>query len=819
MKQVKEGSITVFLSLILLLILAVIMTTIEAARVSTAKAYTERALSASMDSVLAEYYLPLFQEYHIFGLDASYGMQEIDEETMISKLENNMEYTFMPNKDLSLRNGYIPMDDVNLFGIQTSNTNIEQINTLLDYDGELFTDQAVSYMKYKEVGDIFENFIKNSSKVKETNAVEAVLNKKQVTEESLYQIDEKVLELMRLIDGISISEKGVELNNQEQIVIKDKFVKEICTLPVTMENIHINNPFVFSSLKNYYINPLEIIGTASDNIDDLIENISLKEQAKERYDDLKRIDRSKITDENKLKKLKKKLANAKKTLQKYTDREKTLLNSLNDELDTLNNMVSGTLSSINSSLPVVDELLIKQEIVTNEITDYESFLSANREGIDDNFYRGLMDDLTNIQKYKKTDSVTKDTIDDYNFEEMKNTLLKNKSILLNIKKYPKASATESTLNELKLLLNSSRNSFEGYSHNGLQFDYSTLAKPAESDSFFSCIQNLMQDGIMSLIIDTDKVSKKEIVSDLLPSKLHEVSENKEPFDISEQLANLNLNSKIGSLTDVFSNLGSNIDLTGAALAGGEAVGQALLLQEYLVEHFSEYNLENTENNQKALNYELEYILMGRSTDYNNLKSIITRIILIRTIMNLITLFADTKSSGEARTLAISFVGFTGLPALVMIIKTAILAIWSFTEALIDVAALLQNKSVPLLKTGNDIQLKLNEIFLLNKAYIETKVSKMKETAGTAQLKYKDYLRLFLFMEGKEKKSYRAMDLIQENIQNKYEDTFYLKNCIFGFRASAKFQMNSKFVSLPFVRQLIDFQDEGYIFKSTQEYSY
>ena len=63
----EEGTITVFLSLILLLILSLLFTMIEGARVNTAKVFAERALTAAMDSTLAEYYGPLWEEYHIFG--------------------------------------------------------------------------------------------------------------------------------------------------------------------------------------------------------------------------------------------------------------------------------------------------------------------------------------------------------------------------------------------------------------------------------------------------------------------------------------------------------------------------------------------------------------------------------------------------------------------------------------------------------------------------------------------------------------------------------------------------------------------------------
>jgi hypothetical protein len=139
--------------------MAVIMTTVESARISVGKVYGNRALASAMDSILAEFYVPLFQEYHIFGLEGSYGNETLQLDSIESKVKASMEYTFKPNKDLYYIDNYIPVENVNILDIQTSNVEISNINTLLDYDGDLFTSQAVSYMKYKELGNVLEDFL------------------------------------------------------------------------------------------------------------------------------------------------------------------------------------------------------------------------------------------------------------------------------------------------------------------------------------------------------------------------------------------------------------------------------------------------------------------------------------------------------------------------------------------------------------------------------------------------------------------------------------------------------------------------------------
>lgn len=822
MQQNQEGSITVFLSLILLLILAIVMTTVEATRVNVAKLYSERAFMTAMDSVLAEYYLPLFTEYHIFALDGGYGADTIQKESIRTKLEDYMEYTFEPNKDLYALEDDIPISNFNIFDIQTRNLEIKQMNTIMDFGGNLFVGQAVSYMKYQEIGMGLENFLQKLSIMKDTKVTQTVLSEKQKAEESLYSIDKGILDLMRLIDGISINENGIKTDSAGKILIKGNFVKKICIEPVTKENLGIENELVFSSLNAHYAQPLQMIDSASANIDSILDNIILKNSARISYLFLTLIDQSEIKDEEELAVLQSDIQQAKELLEQYKMRESNLLSSFKSDISDINELIEGTLTTIQSALPIIEDLMLKQNTVTEQIIEYESILLKNKQFFSDEFYQGLTDDLAAIQKYKKTGTEIDGGLDNYDFVGMKDTLLKNKAILLEMQKYSGVmiTAEEISLNAGKESLTHMRSTIGEYSHKELRFDYSTLTKPVESVNFFQCLNSILKDGIMGLVVeDMDSISDKELTATDLPTFLHQIKVRDEPKDVSEVLASMDLSSEIGSLADFFSDFGEDLDLAETVFNAGDALGQAFLFQEYLLEHFDCYSVKDAEESISALDYELEYILMGNNTDYKNLKAVIMRVLLIRTIMNVITLMGDTKSSGQARTMAIGFVGFTGFPAVVSIMKTIIISIWAFAESLIDVAALLQGKTVPLLNKGSDVKLELYELVLINKDFIKGKVARMKENTELTELSYQDYLRLFLFTEGKEEKSYRAMDLIQENLQTKYEDTFYIKNCLFGFQVDAEFQMDTKFVTLPFVKQFIDYKDNTYVFYSTKEYSY
>jgi len=814
MEQNKKGSITVFLSLILLLVVAVIMTTIESARVNVGKAYANRALALAMDSILAEYYAPLFQEYHVFGLEGSYGEESLQLDSIETKIQNSMEYTFKPNKDLYYMETYIPVENVNILDIKTTNLEIDNINTLLDYNGDFFTSQAVSYIKYKELGNVAEKFLNKISLIEETEQAQTVLNEKFKAEESIYKIDKDITKLMKLIDGITISEKGLD-TGKSGIKIQDDFVKKLFVLPVTSVNAGIYNPIVFYPLQNHFTNPISIINEIISDLDALSDNLKLINEARITYKYLSLIDQSIFTEEEEFLQHQQELQNAYEALQNYIQIEQSLLKAASEKIDRLEKLMNGTLKAIEKAIPVTEDLIKKQAEITSEINKYEMVLDASRDQLNEDFYKGLLEDFQVMERYKSNPE--KKGLEGYNFEGMKNTLITNQRVIGNAKSFlvSNISPTEEELLQTKYSFQNMKTAVLQYKYDYLVFDYTGLKEPEESEGFFKSIRNLVENGIIELVVeDMEGLSKKEIDSADLPSTILKIEESKDPDDIAKKYTDVNLESGIESLIDTYDSL------DGAMGAGGivEGIGELILFQEYLFEHFQHYDEKELKDALTTLDYELEYIIMGKKKDIDNLKAIIMRILLIRTIMNVISLMSDTKRNGDARLLAAAFVGFTGLPALVTIVKTLVLFIWSFVESLVDVAALLGGKEIPLLKSKNDILVELHEIILTNKTFIKSKTESIKENNFLA-LNYKDYLRIFLFMESQRNKSFRAMDLIQVNLQFRYEDTFLMQNCLYSFRINGKFRMEEKFIALPFVRDLLDTGESAYSFKITKEYSY
>ena len=251
-KQRTNGTITVFLSLVLLIILSLLCTIIEGARVNTAKVYAERALTTAMDSTLAEYYGPLWEEYHIFGLYAREDDSELLEDQMSDLLEEYMTYTFTPNIDLEDMDKNTRME---LFNISLSSLELENPTMLMDYQGELLIHEAVEYMKYREIGKGLELLLDKMSLLETPKKVSMIYEEKQKVEEELVEIDISILELMELLDGVKTGKRGIETDKNGTLKVSDYFIKKICFGQVTKEAVGINQNNIFLALKNKYVNP------------------------------------------------------------------------------------------------------------------------------------------------------------------------------------------------------------------------------------------------------------------------------------------------------------------------------------------------------------------------------------------------------------------------------------------------------------------------------------------------------------------------------------------------------------------------------------
>lgn len=821
-KKNHDASITVFLSLVLLLILSLVMTVIEGTRQKTAMVFTERALITAMDSVLAGYYGPLMDEYHIFGLNLPYE-EDLDKHDEISlRIQDYMSYTLNPGHGISGAGN-------SLYLFSNTLESVEVINStgLLDYQGEIFINEVIEYMKYRSIGNVIEFFMDKASLLEQPGKISVLYEEKAELEEKLVAIDEAILALMKHIDGISTGRKGLIRAAGGKLKTEESFVKKILYGPVTMESVGINNEVVFLALKDNYIDPSEgfdIIADSFIRLDTVLETIEVLENRLA-------INRQTVKEEQKaIEKLQEIPANSSETVDDYEEtinkhilEIKDRISALDDEaenissdigsymaekkklIDTINsygkniyNLVSNCLASAEQALNKLEIIISTAEDAEPLIRSYEENLNNKKSELEVQIYDSLQEEFNEIKKYLIDNS------NGYDFIRMKDILTVNCSVLsscLDSLNHGYEAMSTENYSRAKASFSCASNELPAYKTQGLNIDYSTLtAKEEDTPDYIEGMKDLIGKGIVSLVMDSDIISDKKITNERLPSDVEMILEEKEGFSFSKLLKNMTIGAKESKTGDLFGSFG-DYSLGSLIGNGADEILERVLVLEYIKEHFYRFPTIDDETEGRkpsALTYEMEYLLFGKTSDRGNLEAVIGRLLLIRTLLNFTTILACKEKWKEAKVIATSLVGFTGLPILVAITQGILMILLALASALIDVCALLTGKELPIIK--KDIDLEYIDILLLTRENIRKKAASYNDEKGFS---YNDYLILFLCLTNQRKLSYRMMDLVQENVNIRYETDISLQNCVFGYEAKVKYSIKPIFTSFTFMNKFIN----------------
>lgn len=201
----------------------------------------------------------------------------------------------------------------------------------------------------------------------------------------------------------------------------------------------------------------------------------------------------------------------------------------------------------------------------------------------------------------------------------------------------------------------------------------------------------------------------------------------------------------------------------------ETLPELLLFDEYILEKCSFYGQELEKSH---LKYQVEYILAGNENDLDNLKSIASRLLLIREAANAMYLFADEGRRAQASALAATVATVIALPELQVLLEYSILFAWSFAESVYDVRSLFDGGKVPLLKTDSSWHTDIGALF-------ESEDSGELSNSG---LSYEDYLRVLLKMMNLDEKTMRMIDVAELDIRKTAGNSnFRMDACIDGMR--------------------------------------
>lgn len=294
-----------------------------------------------------------------------------------------------------------------------------------------------------------------------------------------------------------------------------------------------------------------------------------------------------------------------------------------------------------------------------------------------------------------------------------------------------------------------------------------------------CMKNRIPASLIDKIKggDADEVDNREDISD--DSYEDDIDENERKKIKDPREAIKDIESDDGFSKFVMGDEYSDKVLDNKANIVGDisdiGILDKILFNEYLLSHFT--SIVNGSESKNKLDYEIEYIIKGCKKDSDNVKKVLRDIKLIRLPINIAFLMKDKVYHNIARIAAIVISGLSFNINAIRATKMAIITAWAYAESAIDVKALIKGKKVPLIKNRDNWNLGFDAI--LHFWNIEPKDS-------DKGMSYDDFLRGFLMLKSTKTKATRGIDLIEANLDIKFDNIAYKFNTKFNYKIDRKF---------------------------------
>ena len=231
--------------------------------------------------------------------------------------------------------------------------------------------------------------------------------------------------------------------------------------------------------------------------------------------------------------------------------------------------------------------------------------------------------------------------------------------------------------------------------------------------------------------------------------------------------------------------------------------------KYIELYFNNYaKISEYGNDDTALKYEMEYILNGNLNDKDNLTETIKKLVEVRNLSNGAYLITDGEKMQEITTLAETVATAIGMPFLTPVAQAVIIEAWALTEAVIDVRQLLNGEKVPIMKNSENWNSSIKNIGTFEDG--------RKNNTG---LTYTQYLQTMIMTQKTKNTVFRTMDLVQVNMQKRYNKDFLISECFGMCEVEANLRIEPVFTSLPIVSHLIGNINESFVYKTKMEYEY
>ena len=668
-----SGSVSIYFVFAIILIISVIMSVTEMARINCQKLYLQLATDAGLDSMASLYHRTLYEYYSLYGVE--YKTKDLLETEYLSYME-----PYFTDGDAYINNWYIASIDEEHIDLN--------YKTLVSEN--YLEKEIVNYMRLKIVGKAI-NFLGESFSITEESDIERLKEKvesvfEEIEKDDIYSeiydryfdfaSDIRTLEnhartIMSYVDKVNIRLNSIKtmpvsgtLSNGNQIRNKiDALLREADTLKSALISFRNRmNDFknkVYESRDNYLSDREQGTYNFTDDVCEFIES---------------EFDR----------------------FISYVDEYSEMCGKVDEGIDNL--------------MIIKDQVEIDKREIDSYVSELDSIedelaheMSQHGEDRDNDYIEELRDERREIQ----------DDFSDY-LKDMKDTYRDYKMETIEI-----LVSTNTHSSEVNLL-----DRLIGYK-NGI---------------------------VLNLVLDSEEVDRIE----------REIK-NISSFNILTHVDTLSVDK--------------------------------LLLGEYELDKFNYYNKEKSGELVKSgsTSLEVERLIAGKNSDFDNIKTVIDKILLMRIALNVLYIYIhpDKRQAVRSFTMAL-FSGFSPLLAEAMFIL--VLTAWGTAQSLADVKKILKGKKVSFMHTDETWSVSLTNI--LDVARNGISESEDNDDRGLA-FNYKDYLRIFLISTNQREINGRMAGIVESNLR-KLQNNFDFNKLIYSFDTKNDFVSKHLFTNFVFI---------------------
>lgn len=738
----QDGAITVFLSIILLIMVTLTGVIVDVARINVAKPQIQRAVETSIRSTLAGYCTPLKEQYGLFALD------EDENEKLKEVIQGYIRKNLMIDKE------YFNEDKigayVDIYDYEIESIEVESMFNMTE--DPVMMQQILEYMKYRAPKEFAQEFLDKLDMLKKAGSTSEAYKEKIDFEKELKGIENIQRELYKNIYGEYEERKFYLWHKQGTL---DHFVRKL-------------DEKQCSYLIDEYINAIK-------------DYHNLKEQ-------LKNAKEKESKDKNHL-------------MEKIHKAEKQIEEKYNEMINEI-----GKYSDVNNITVVkINELVDKSKNARKKLNEYKTYLSENKDNILESSQKQLIQEVNEYEKQISytQEGDGKNSLNEIKEALNKNILcLKDKEkdgadvISLIMKIDPqKAKNKIAYVEEIKEDI---LNRIKAY-NNRIQYDYIIKNRDKDYKKFDTRKDSQVDAKEKTKINGIEKKQNEIVIGDMeysiLPSivklKLDEKDRDQESSFFGNPKNNTVVNDNLAQGIEFHEEEKSGFSESAFIFLRGVTqaidtidIRDEIYINEYIMGTFKnavsdideEFNLSHVKKSDLNTYFdkgEVEYILNGSKSERINQTLMDSKILLTRFGLNSIHVFTCTDKKTVATSIATAVAGLYTGGAGIPILRTLILLGWAMSESIYDLDELKEGRDISLYKNEDNWKTDWKpSVGEESNHVMDTKEDEKipLNEKGSIYTSYQDYLRFFLLAQDRGTTINRVQDLIQLNMQKTRDDS-------------------------------------------------